>query len=67
MNVGGKITLAMELGKRFEAVSFYAVESLCTQVLLGCDFCDKHVESIRPLKRVVELDDGTTVPIIRVS
>lgn len=30
----------------------------------GCDFCDGHVEAIRPRSRLVELDDGTTVLIL---
>lgn len=35
VNVGGKITLAVELVNRVEAVSFYFVECLSTQDLLG--------------------------------
>lgn len=36
-----------------------------TLVIFGCDFCGKQVVAICPQKQLVELDDGTTVPIIR--
>lgn len=65
MNILSTITLSVELGPRIEVVQFNVVEGLANQVILECDFCLKHVEAIRPRKRVVELDDGTTVPIIR--
>ena len=38
VNVAGRITLAVELGNHVEALSFYVVGRLSTQVLLGCDF-----------------------------
>ena len=61
----GTINLTVELGTRVEVVPFLVVDRLSTQVILGCDFCDKHVESIRPRQRVIVMDDGTTVPIVR--
>lgn len=33
-------------------------------MILGCDFCNKHVETICPRARMVELDDFTTIPIV---
>ena len=56
----GTINLTVELGTRVEAVPFLVVDRLSTQVILGCDFCDKHVEYIRPRQRVIVMDDGTT-------
>ena len=53
------------MGSRFEVVKFNVVERLGTHVILGCDFCDKHIEAICPRKRLIELDDGTTVPILK--
>lgn len=44
---------------------FNVVKRLSTEVILGCDFCDKHIESIRHLHILVELNDGTTIPIKR--
>ena len=63
----GKITLAVILGHRVETISFYVVERLKLQIILDCDFCDRHVEAIKPRQRLIEIDDGTTVPILRTS
>ena len=63
--IAGTINLTVQVGKRREVVKFNVVERLGTDVILGCDYCDKHVESIRPRKRLVELDDGSTVPILK--
>ena len=38
----GSINLTVELGTRVEFVPFLVVDRLSTQVILGCDFCDKH-------------------------
>ena len=65
INVIGTVNLTCEMGSRREIVTFYVVERLATEAILGCDFCDRHIEAIRPRKRIVELDDGTTVPIVR--
>lgn len=65
VEIEGTIDLSVELGGRIESVRFNVVPRLAVEVILGCDFCDKHVEAIRPRKRLVELDDGTTIPIVR--
>ena len=67
VKTAGKISLTVMSGNRVENISFYVVERLTTQVILVCDFCDKHVEEIKPQQRLVEMDDGTTVPILRTS
>lgn len=48
-----------------EIVTFKVFERLTVNVILACDFCDKHVKAIDPQKSVVELDDGITNPIFR--
>lgn len=64
--IGGTITLVVNIGNRTSTnVTFNVVERLGTDVILGCDFCDSHVEAIRPRLRVIELTDGTAVPIIK--
>ena len=55
------------LGHRVESISFYLVERLTTQVILRCDFCDKHVEAIKAQQQLVEIDNGTNVLILRTS
>ena len=63
--ITGTINLAVQVGTRQDVVKFNVVERLGTDIILGCDFCDKHVEAIRPRKRLVELDDGSSVPILK--
>jgi len=65
MIVCGEVELQVRLGQHTAKTKFYVVEKLATDVLLGCDYCDKFVEAIKQRKRVVELEDGTEVPIIR--
>ena len=59
--------MTVMLAHRVETISFYVVERLTTQAILGCDFCGKHVEAIKPRQRLVEMDDETNVPILRTS
>ena len=61
----GVVSLAVDIGGRVEVINFKVVERLAVPVILGCDYCDKHVEAIKPRQRFVELEYGTTVPIIR--
>ena len=61
----GIIRLLVRLGSHLSKVPFLVAEKLAAPVILGADFCDRYVEAIRPRKRVVELDDGSTVPIVR--
>ena len=63
VRVQGTVRLVLRLGTRSEVVTFNVVDGLGTEVTVGCDYLDKHVEAIRPRRRVVKLDDGTTIPI----
>ena len=65
VRIAGTLDLVVNIGSRLETVRFYVVDKLAVTVILGCDFCDKHVDSIRPRKRTVVLDDGTEVPILK--
>ncbi len=67
LRLAGTVDLKVTIGNRDQLVTFYVAEQLATPVILGCDFCDKHIEAIKPRRRVVELVDGTTVPIIRTN
>ena len=44
--IAGTIKLTVQVGKRREVVKFNFVDRLITDVILGSDYCDKHVESI---------------------
>ena len=61
----GTIRLLVRLGIRAFLVEFVVCESLAALLILGCDFCTRNVDSILTRKPVVELLDGTTVPIVR--
>lgn len=50
----GRVNLTVELGMRLERVSFIITEKLAALMVLGCDFSDKHVEAVRPQKRLEE-------------
>lgn len=65
INTTGTIDLTVELGNQIEIGTFKVFERLAVGPILRCNFCDKHVEAIRPQKSVVELDHGITVPIVR--
>lgn len=65
VHTSGTINLAVEIGNKAEMVTFNVVERLATNILLSCDYCDRHVEAIKPGQRLVGLEDGTTVPIVR--
>ena len=61
----GIISLVIQVGRYVVKDEFIVCERLAAPVILGCDLCDKYVEAIYPRKRVIELADGTTVPIVR--
>lgn len=59
------IELVVNSGGRVENVRLNVVEHLPTQVIQECDCSDKHVETIRLRRNLVELANGTVVPIFR--
>lgn len=61
----GVIDLLVRLGHYVVKLDFLVCKQLAAPVILGCDFCDRFVESIRPRARTVEMEDGTSVPIVR--
>ena len=63
--IKGTVDLMVQVGNCKDHVVFYVAPSLAAPVILGCDFCDRHVEAIQPRRRVVEMDDGSTIPILR--
>ena len=65
IHVKGITRLLVRLKTRAYWVEFIVCDSLAAPAILGCDFCDKHVEAILPRQRSVELEDGTTIPIVR--
>ena len=65
LQTAGLITLPVKLGRYLVDVQFIVCNKLAASMILGADFCDRYVEAIRPRLRKVELEDGSTIPIIR--
>lgn len=61
----GYLPLVLRLGTYVVQLDFVVCDSLAAPVILGCDFCDRFVEAIRPRAKTVEMADGSTVPIVR--
>lgn len=64
LHTNGTIKLFFEVENKVALVTVNIVEHLAT-ILLGCEYFDPHVEAIKPRQRIVELEEGTAVPIIR--
>lgn len=63
--IAGTTRLTVQIDTSVEHVNLYATEKLATSVILGCDFFDRHVEAMLPQRLNIEMEDGSTVPIIR--
>ena len=61
----GTVKLPVRLGHFLCLVEFIVCRSLAASAILGADYCDRFVEAIRPKKKLVELEDGSTIPIVR--
>ena len=53
LNIEGTVNLTIQIGNHREQVTFYVTEHLATDFILVCDFFDKHVEAIRPRKKLL--------------
>lgn len=66
--IAGTIVLVAQVGSRNSAtVDFNFTERWGTEVILSYDFCDAHIEAIRPPIRIGELTYSTTGLILEVS
>lgn len=54
-SIVGTIEL-VQIGKSTKIVNFIVVEKLTTSVVLGSDFCEFHVETIKTRLMVIEMD-----------
>ncbi|CAN8069508.1 unnamed protein product, partial [Agarophyton chilense] len=61
----GTVTLVVRLGSFVVKLDFIVCRKLATPIILGCDFCDKFIDAIRPRLKRVEMEDGSSVPIVR--
>lgn len=58
----GKVSVKLEVFLIHS--EFIPCPSLATPVFLGADFCNRFVKAIRPRKKLIGRDDGSTVPIV---
>lgn len=58
VHVIGTIELMVNIGRSMKLVTLLVAKRLATYVLLRCDFCDLHGDSIKLLLAIVEMDDG---------
>lgn len=65
VSTAGTITLSINVGTRSAMVNFNVAERLESEVIQGCNFCDARVETIQPRKQVIDLTDGTIIPILK--
>jgi Reverse transcriptase (RNA-dependent DNA polymerase) len=63
----GVIVLIVQVGHLRTRVRFYVTAGLAVPCILGCNFIDRHVKSILPGDRRVELHDGGSVAISETS
>ena len=61
----GTTTLSFRLGTHKSRLTLLVVERLSTDLIVGCDFIDNHVESVNPLLREVTITNGSRVRIRR--
>lgn len=61
----GTKTLAVLLASFSVRITFLVCDSLVASMILGVDFCDKFVQTFWPADNAAELEDGTTIPILR--
>ena len=64
MRTTGFVDRVVRLGTCIAKTEFIVCEKIAAPVILVCDFCDRFVEAIYPRKKNIELNDGSTVPIV---
>lgn len=62
LRMNGRINLAKGLCNAELKVKFIVFQSLAAPLIMGADFCDWHDETIRAKLKLVQQDDGTSIP-----
>lgn len=45
-------------------MNFFVAERISAPMIFGCDYADRHIEEIKPRKRVVEMANGKLIATI---
>lgn len=61
----GHIDMIAQIGTSQATVTFLVAKQFATEVIIRWDYCELNVESIRPRRWHVEMDNGFIVPIVR--
>ena len=59
------VKLPVRLGRFLSVADFIVCPKLAAPLILGADYCNRFIEAIRPHAKLIEPDDGSTVPIVR--
>jgi Retroviral aspartyl protease len=59
------IYLEIKLGCEKQRLRFLVMKELAVPVLLGCEFIDDHVTSIRSQDKTIQMNSGTIIPLYR--
>lgn len=59
------INLRFHIGHTQVSLKFIVGETSAASTILGADFCDQHVKTIRRIQRFVELDRGDCIPTVQ--
>lgn len=65
VNAEGSLDLVVHILGREETINLNVVERSATEVIIGCDYCNKHFDAPEPRQLLVEVADGKVVPNIR--
>lgn len=65
IKTAAKLELLVRLGLLVVHVELIFSEILAAPVVIVCNYCDQLIETARRRAREVELEDGSTVPIVR--
>jgi hypothetical protein len=59
------VYLQIKLGCEKRQLRFLVMKELAVPVLLGCEFIDDHVTSIRSKDKTIQMNSGTIIPLYR--
>lgn len=65
MNLAGKTTLFVRFGMYVVNKYFFVCDQLATAYVLGGDFLDRFLKYIQTPMRIVDINYGTEIPIVR--
>jgi RNase H-like domain found in reverse transcriptase/Reverse transcriptase (RNA-dependent DNA polymerase)/Retroviral aspartyl protease len=59
------VYLEIKIGNEKRRVRFLVMKELAVPILLGCEFIDDHVTSIRSKDKTIQMNSGSVIPLYR--